>query len=438
MPSGVLTLTRAQRLAFQLARKESVVVSGGPYSGKTLLASALAVQAANSGLECLLVGASRQLDRPIAFKMPNGCPMLLLRRAQQGSPNSPASSDRIAARARITPEALRDAQAILHRALQIRNRHPLSPEDLDLLHPLSPEAADLIAVTMEDAGQIADALWSGNRRAGRSISEVMTVLSGGTTEIPPDENRAFLMSADDETFETGFRHVPNRDPDEVAFAAVLAGLHDTAPGECTIIEVFRQIGRVCQALGDAANLARTHSLKDAIATKSGDDGVKVLEVLARNHPELDVKATVGTLERACGYCELDAKALSPYLPRFGFRTVRSFAAGETLTTKHAVPMEVAKTIWMARSSARQLPGLLSRLQRVLSEELVTKIVGGPIEDALSSMTAAAELRELRKLFADTGFGDLCSTPETFLEFRASSQPQAALPTYERERGVTTA
>jgi hypothetical protein len=89
--------------------------------------------------------------------------------------------DPIEARARVTPRTLRSAKAILHRAKKLLEAHALTPAEIEQSvvfgRPLSAEAADLVTVICQDGERIADALWSGNKRAGRSLRDVLDVVS---------------------------------------------------------------------------------------------------------------------------------------------------------------------------------------------------------------------------------------------------------------------
>ena len=169
------TLSRAQDLAFRLSQTENVAVSGGFGSGKTFLANAIALYTVQAGASCLLVGPDRYLDIPASFQTPDGCHSILLDRAKQASiiPTT-ILPDPIEARARVTPRRLRSAKAILHRAKKLLEAHALTPAEIEQSvvfgRPLSAEAADLVTVICQDGERIADALWSGNKRAGRSLS----------------------------------------------------------------------------------------------------------------------------------------------------------------------------------------------------------------------------------------------------------------------------
>src|SRR6476659_2731635 len=201
------TLSRAQDLAFRLSQTENVAVSGGFGTGKTFLANAIALYTVQAGASCLLVGPDPYLDIPASFQTPDGCHAILLERAKQASiiPTT-ILPDPIEARARVTPRRLRSAKAILHRAKKLLEAHALTPAEIEqgvvFGRPLSAEAADLVTVICQDGERIADALWSGNKRAGRSLRDVLDVVSNArAAEIPPDEAAVALILADDEEFD---------------------------------------------------------------------------------------------------------------------------------------------------------------------------------------------------------------------------------------------
>jgi len=424
----LITLSRAQDFAFRLSQTENIGVSGGSGSGKTLLANAIALYTVQTGATCLLVGPDRHLDRPASFRTPDGCHSILLERAQLGSIIRSAAvlPDPFEARARVSRGGLRAAQAILRRAEELLRAHALTPAEIEQSvvfdRPLSTEAADLVTVICQDAARTADALWSGNKRPGRSVADVLAVASNVRTEIPPDEAAAVLTLADDGEFDERLASLVARtDPSngERALAAAIGALRTPAPSDKTVIEIYRHYGWMSRALHEATRLSQQYeSLHEAVVKDRNALGARIIQVFMRNRPGQPASEAARTFEAArLGYQE-DAASLEPYLPRYGFRTVKSVSSCGGCG---GIPSaELAQRIREARYAMRRLPGLLADLRAILPEPLVDEMSRAPIEDAPSRLSefraldprvlAAVELRELRSLFAATGFGDVLSPP----------------------------
>jgi hypothetical protein len=444
----LITLSRAQDLAFRLSQTENVFVSGGSGSGKTVLANAIALWAVRTGASCLLVGPDRCLDQPISFRTPDGCHSILLKRAQQkesGNRSATVLAGPLEARARVSRSGLRSAQAILRRAKELLHAHALTPAEVEQSvlfgRLLSAEAADLVAVACQDAARAADALWSGNKRAGRSIGDVLAVVSKARTEVPPDEAAAALISADDGEFDEQLISLaarPDRSIEELALAAAIAALRNPAPSDKTLIEIFRHYGWMSKAFREATELLQQYgSLQAAIANGQNAPGARVIAAFVRNRGEQTASETIRTFEAAQLRYEEDAAALEQYLPRYGLRTFESVSWSSESASASAgrvPPAEFAQRIREGRYASRRLPDLLARLHAVLPQPFVDEMTRVPIEEAPARMCevrvsdprtlAAMELRELRSLFAATGFGDLLSLPP-LPEVPVSARPQIA-------------
>jgi hypothetical protein len=412
----------------------------------------MALCTVQAGASCLLVGPDRYLDRPASFRTPRGCHSILLQRAQHGSIIRSATTlpDPLEARARLSPGGLRSAHAILRRAKELLHAHALTPAEVEQSvvfgRPLSAEAADLVTVICQDAARAADALWSGNKRAGRSLGDVLAVVSNARTEVPPDEAAAALISADDGEFDERLASLAARadqSVEERALAAVIAALRNPAPSDKTLVEIYRYYGWMSQALREAIELSRQYeSLQAAVASDENAPGARIIHVFVSNRPGQTASEATRFFEAARLRYEEDAATLEPYLFRYGLRTLKSVSpCDETASAPPArvPPAQFAQRIREARQATRRLPGMLARLQAVLPQSLVDEMTKAPIEECPARLCefgasdpralAAMELRELRSLFAATGFGDVLSPPplpEGFLPERPATAP---LPRY---------
>ena len=429
-PRRPSTLSRAQDLAFRLSQTENVAVSGGFGSGKTFLANAIALYTVQAGASCLLVGPDRHLDVPASFQTPGGCHSILWQRAEQASiiPTT-ILPDPIEARARAAPRRLRSAKAILQRAKKLLEAHALTPAEIEQSvafgRPLSAEAADLVTVICQDGERIADALWSGNKRAGRSLRDVLDVVSNARSEIPPDEAAVALILTDDEEFEEQLASLSartDRPVEERELAAAIASLVNPPPSDKTLIDIYRHLGWMSRALREATKLAQRHdSLDAALAEDQSSPGARIIQVFVRNRPEQPASEAISTFEAARLRYDEDAARLEPYLRRHGLRTLKSVSGQNASgSTTFIPPAKFAQKIRESRHATRRLPDLLASLRAILPQRLVDEITEGPIEEAHVRLRefrasdprtlAATELRELRSLFAETGFGDVLSPP----------------------------
>jgi hypothetical protein len=282
-----------------------------------------------------------------------------------------------------------------------------------------------VSVICQDGERIADALWSGNKRAGRSLRDVLDVVSNGRAEIPPDEAAVALILADDEEFDEQLASLSaraDRPVEERELAAAIASLVNPPPSDKTLIDVYRHLGWMSRALREATELAqRYESLDAALAKHQNAPGARIIQVFVRTRPEQLASEAISTFEAARLRYDEDAARLEPYLRRHGLRTLKSVSGQNASGSATFIPpAKFAQKIRQSRHAARRLPDLFASLQAILPQPLVDEITEGPIEEAHARLCeyrasdprtlAATELRELRSLFAETGFGDVLSPP----------------------------
>jgi hypothetical protein len=281
-----------------------------------------------------------------------------------------------------------------------------------------------VTVICQDGEQIADALWSGNKRAGRSLRDVLDVVSNARAEIPPDEAAVALILADDEEFDEQLASISaraDRPVEERELAAAIASLVNPPPSDKTLIEVYRHLGWMSRALREATELAQRHdSLDAALAKHQNAPGARIIQVFVRTRPEQLASEAISTFEAARLRYDEDAARLEPYLRRHGLRTLKSVSGQNASGSATLPPAKFAQKIRQSRHATRRLPDLLASLRAILPQPLVDEITEGPIEEAHARLCefrasdprtlAATELRELRSLFAETGFGDVLSPP----------------------------
>ena len=435
----MINLDRAQSFALHRATTESVVAYGSSGTGKSSLANAIAVQAAGAGLTCLLVGSSSRLDKPLIHTVAGICHPILARRAQVNS--RPAGRrqhiDPLMARGRLNPSGLQGAISILRRARDIIEQHDFSPEEVEqsllAVRPVPPEALDLIAVISQDAMRVADMLWTGNRRNGRSLHDVEMVVVGRQTNVPADEEPLVLILAEESDFERKLATTlaaATRTNDEKQLSAVMSTLRGRAPTDKTLKEVHENVVWMRQTLRDAIDLvSKSGSPQAALQVKASTHALKIIEHFARKRPKADADVTIKLLKDALRQFENDGAALVPYLDRYGSRSIGSIAPA-TQERPNPLPKSYLSTpsfvqkVREARYAARELPGLLSQLRAMVSPTTADEIIFAPIEEAVRRLESrvpdgrvkmANELRQLRDLFASTGFGDLFMAPAGFLD-----------------------
>jgi hypothetical protein len=117
--------------------------------------------------------------------------------------------------------------------------------------------------------------------------------------------------------------------------------------------------------------------------------------------------------------------LERFLQQHGGRSLESIAPPRpgSSNARDTNPGPSIQKIREARHAARQLPGLLEKIRSALPKAASTRFFGAAVEEAGSVLEtsvesddrskAANEVRQLRALFAETGFGDPLSAPVDF-------------------------
>jgi hypothetical protein len=434
----MIILDRAQSLALRCAATGVVTVQGAAGRGKSVLANAISVQIARTGFNCLLLGPSRELDKPLSFRTASVCHPILARRAYGGTRPfvHRQEIDHLAARARLNPGAMQFAARLLRRGRELLERHGLQPDEVEKslvrARPVPQEALDLLAIISHDAGLIAEMLWSGNRRNGRSLRDIESAIAGREVDVPPDEEPLDLIVTDDHDFERKLTSLLlNMQPngEEKRLAAVVAALRGSISANDTLREVHEQTQLKAKMLRDAIDLV-TNSHTPEAALKVRSHASRIVEYFVGKHPGIEAPVVIKFLEDALRNCESDKAALAPYLDRHGARTVGSVAqaaqGGPNRYARHGQSIgSFVQRIREARYAARHLPALLGRLRGFLPATLMREISDAPLDEVANvieagrildeNAKAADELRQLRDLFASTGFGDLLTAPADFFE-----------------------
>jgi hypothetical protein len=460
MEKRMIIFDRGQSLALHYAARRGVHVRGAEGTGKTSLANAIAVQAAQAGLSCVLAGSSPTLDKPLAFRTARPCHPTLTRRAHVT--NSTAAHrqdvDPLEARGRINPADAQLAARLLRRGRELIEKYGLQSEEVEhsllATRPVPPEALDLLVIATQDAGRIAEMLWSGNRRSGRSLRDVETVITGKAVDVPTDEEPLALIVSDDNDFErqlAGILMTGQRSEQEKEVGAVVATLRTSTPADKTLNEVHERIRLMARALREAVGLVKAGgSFKPALRFERPTHASRIAELFVEKYSGNDGLGAIKSLENALRQFESDAAALAPYLERYGARTVGSVA--ETVQSRpksflqhYANAETFVHKIREARYAARDLPGLLDRLRGILPAPRMDRIVAAPIEEVMRSLEAnqvldararaADELRQLRDLFASIGFGDLFTTPVDLVERHEALAPPAGQATLAHSWGM---
>lgn len=442
----MIVLDHAQSLALRRAATKSIRVRGAAGTGKTVLANAVAVQSAQAGLTCLLIGLNPELDRPLVYRAASARHPILSRRAQvsRWSTIDRHEIDPLEARARLDPAAMQLAARTLRYARELLAKHRLDPDEVEnslvATQSVAPEALDLLTVVVHDATKIADMLWSGNRRSGRSLGDVAGVIARKIADVPPDEEPLDLLLDSDSNFEQRVATLlttVQRTEEETELCAVVSALRSPPPADKTLTQVHEHILSMAQMLRGAIDLVKAHgSLEAALTVKSNTHAARLIELFVRKRPGDIAVAAIKCFEDMKSQFETDGAALAPYLELHGARTVESIAQivneRPNLFLQHFRSAgSFVQKLREARYAARHLPSLLRRLRAILPAPLVDEIIGGPIEEEAvrrvetsgisdDRAKAAEKLRQLRDLFASTGFGDLFAAPADFSERQRAS------------------
>jgi hypothetical protein len=434
-------LDPAQALALRRSASGPVDVAGRSGTGKSLLANAIASQAARAGKTCLLVGASKILDRPLGYRSVRDIHKVLSDRAQSAHPTSspvtlpPAgrAPSVIEARTKSNPTAARAAVRILDRARELKKSHDLSPTEIESSviddRTLGAGVFDSLSLVSQDASRIADALWTGNARAGRTFKDVEELTAGRIWEVPPNDEALNLIRADDQEYEAGIAKIvsdrQDAKEDSLVSHAVTSLLRPRS-SDRTLADYHKHASLMARTIGSAIALIRKHgTFKAAVAAGNGSEASKAIEYFMRMRPDQGIVVAVRTFEAALQDYRHDSAVLEPLLQQYGSRLLGSFAPPAakqqgSLQQDHDVGALVQK-LREARYAAKHLPGHLGALRASLPKSLFERIINAPIEDAPEILggasstdprsMAASELRQLRDLFAGTGFGDLFDAPQ---------------------------
>ncbi|MCK1480543.1 ATP-binding protein [Bradyrhizobium sp. 197] len=439
----MITLDPAQLYALHKSESEAIQASGRDGAGKSTLANAIAAQSARNSLSCLLIGRDPSLDQPIAFRTVDHFHQVLSERSQFNSQTGVSRPeivqrsvllfDPIEARAKVDPIAAKAALSLLRRARELIQQFKFDADEVEESvasnQALPSETLDLAFLAADDAAKLADELWSGNARAGRTFGDLKELLAGANVEIPANEHTLKLIVCDDTAFEAALLKLLSRrseQKDEQAIAAVVSQLRRPRSADKSLADCHQHAVWMSRVLNDAIALVRKHGgLKAALAANPDSDGAKAIGHFIRMRPDQGSASAVRAFDSALRDYQHDSAALDPQLNQYGSRPLGSFArpsedGGQQV---EANPGSFIQRIRSARYAARQLPGLLERIRASLPRSLGQRFESVAIEDAGAVLEAvnhndprqraASELRQLRALFTQTGFGDPFSAPPDF-------------------------
>jgi hypothetical protein len=448
----MITLDPTQAAALRSAAIESVAVDGAVGTGKSTLAMAIATQAVAAGRSCLLIGRSAALEKPSPFRILAQVHPVLFERAHHqvsAAPDKPVvgRADPLGARASVDPFAARTALALLRRVRNLSQTHGLTPAEIEeagATNPPSEATRDLAGVVLEDATNVADQLWSGNARSGRSLADVAQVLEGGASEVPPNERAQALLSADDVQFELQLRKLKaarREERDAQLASIVVSRLKRPVNTEKTVAEYHQHADWMARVMADAIDLVRKHgNLQAAVQAQPDAEGAKAVGYFIRMRPREGAPDALRQFQAALRDYQQDGRSLEPLLRRFGSRTLQSLQASETNEPiPSGDPTEFSQRIREARSASRSLPSRLAQLRSLLSAAMADRLEKSPVESALTILDQAGsptprersadEARQLRQLFTQTGFGDPLEAPPDFearVEAALSSAPTVSI------------
>jgi hypothetical protein len=438
----MITLDPVQLFALRRSANEPIQVAGFNGAGKSTLANAIAIQSIRDGRSCLLIGVAASLDRPIAFQTLEQVHQVLASRAHLNNQNNILSpdvwtkmvlpSDLIEARAKIDPVAAKTAERLLRRTRELTEQYKLNADEIEesiASQTIAPEAFDLASLAIQDASRLADELWSGNGRAGRSFHDLKDLLAGAPIEVPANDQILKLILADDATFEAALLKIlSNRSEqkEEQALVAIVRNLRRPGSSDKTLAEYHQHAVWMSRIMKDAIALVRKHtSLKAALGADPDSDGAKAIAFFVRMRPDQGAATAIRAFDTALRDYQHDSAALEPQLKQHGNRPLGSFTlpSEDGGYEQEANPGSFVQRIREARYAARQLPGVLERIRASLPRTLGRRFESAAIEEAAAILEngsksgprdrAASELRQLRALFAQTGFGDPLNAPPDF-------------------------
>jgi hypothetical protein len=268
------------------------------------------------------------------------------------------------------------------------------------------------------------------------------VAAGRPVEVPPEEDALSLILASDQEYEEQLAKIVSshqQSKEEHALSKSVAGLRRPRSLDRTLSEHHRHASFMARTIGSAIALIKKYgTLKAALAAGSDTDAAKAIQYLIRMRPEQSAGASVRTLEAALQDYRHDSAVLESLLTEHGHRALGSFGLVPTAPEGRS-QQEIGALIQRlreARYAARHLPAHLGSLRACLPKAQFERIFKAPIEEAFSILEsgapaprakAATEMRQLRELFASTGFGDLLGAGEDFAEKveRASAAPPEA-------------
>jgi hypothetical protein len=449
----MIILDPAQALALRKSASGSVDVAGRGGTGKSVLANAIASQAARAGRACLLIGSSQILDRPLGYGLTRDIHKVLSDRAQFDHPASsptvppppgpPASV--VQARAKSNPAAARAAVRILEKARELAKAHDISPAEIEgsivVERALAPGVTESVSLAAQDASRIADVLWTGNGRAGRTFKDVDELVAGRAVEVPPNDEALVLILATDQEYEAGVSKIVSDQQEaseESSVSKAVGSLLRPRSSDRILSEYHRHASFMVRTIGGAIALIRKHgTFKAALAAGNGNEAAKAIEYFMRMRPDQGIVAAVRTFEAALQDYRHDSAALEPLLAQYGSRPLGSFGvpAAERPTSLQQDVGTLVQKQREARYAARHLQAHLGALRASLPKSLFERIFSAPIEDASEILgsagaadprsKAASELRQLRDLFASTGFGDLLKAPEDLARQIEENSKEAA-------------
>lgn len=448
----MITLDPAQTAALRGAATESIVATGADGTGKSTLAMSIAVQVAAAGGSCLLVGKSAVLDTPAPFRMLSQVHPVLFQRAHFRDSTAPSGivstgSDPLAARAGVDPFAARTALALLRRVRDLVQVHGLTTSEIEEAggdnQPVGAATRDLAAVVLEDATKLADQLWSGNTRAGRSLSDVVQALGGGPSEVPANEHIQALIRADDAHFELQLgkmRAARREERDEQLASAVVSRLKRPIKTEKTIAEYRQHADWMIRVMAEAIDLVRRYGdLRAAAEAQPDSEATKAVSYFIRMRPQEGAPDALRQFETALKDYQQDSRSLEPLLRRFGNRTLQSLQTGDhNAAIPAGAPADFSQRIREVRTASRSLPSRIAQLRPAIPPAMADRFENSPLESALAVLDqvgplgprekSAEEARQLRELFTQTGFGDPLAVSADF-----EARMEAALSRRSAER-----
>jgi hypothetical protein len=339
----MITLDPVQLYALRKSGSESIQVAGRDGTGKSALANAIATQSVRNGHSCLLIGRDASLDRPIAFRTLDHVHDVLSQRAQLDNqanvsgagvrPVTALPTDPIEARAKTDPVAAKAAVRLLRRARELTQAHQLDADEVEASiasnQGIPSETLDLAFLAAQDASRLADQLWSGNARAGRSFQDLKDLLAGANIEVPANEHTLQLVLCDDAAFEAALLKILSRrseQKEEQAVAAVVSQLKRPRSAEKTLADCHKHAVWMSRIINDAIALVRKHGgLKAALEANPDSDGAKAIGHFIRMRPDQGSAAAIRTFDAALRDYQHDSAVLEPQLKQFGSRPLGSFA-----------------------------------------------------------------------------------------------------------------